>query len=64
MMPSGNLLRTRVSLTAVFMAAAISLGCSGESKPSGAGSPGPSLDSRSAEERAAAAKAAEEKYGS
>ncbi|MBL9094790.1 MAG: hypothetical protein JNL96_26460 [Planctomycetaceae bacterium] len=53
-----------MSLTAVFMAAAISLGCSGESKPSGAGSPGPSLDSRSAEERAAAAKEAEEKYGS
>lgn len=64
MMPSGNLRRMRTAFAAIFTTAAISVGCSGETKPTGAGSPGPSLDAPSAEERASAAKEAERKYGS
>jgi len=54
----------RTAFAAIFTTAAISVGCSGETKPTGAGSPGPSLDAPSAEERASAAKEAERKYGS
>jgi len=53
----------RRAAACAFLAAALS-GCTNDTKPQGAGSPGPSLDAPSAEERAAAAKKAEEKYGS